>query len=196
MEKPDIENIYSNIFDEIKDKYGYANDIKSFDKEQLISVICALYEDLKNTKREKDTSDEILDLLTSIKTCLDSMSYDITDIRHSTSKNGNDAKLNTKDINLLTTIYRYYNISTDFNHITKRSLFKALREVYDIDTRKDKACPQNYDGIFTLQDWDCFEKIKEYYRLKGINNMSSQSLFYAIKDIYYQDTHKKKADEI
>lgn len=198
MKQSDAEKIklYADEnLDEIKERYGYTDDIRSFNKEQLISTIIALYKDLK---RASDTNDEALDLLTSIKTHLDSMSYDIMDIRCSTSKNSNEEKLNIKDINLFTMICEYYDISTDFNHITKHSLFKALREIYDIDIQKDKDKErlQNFDGIFTVRDWDSFEKIKEYYGLIGINNMNSQSLFYAIKDIYYQDTHKKKADEI
>lgn len=97
MEQPDVEQTHiDNNLEEIKERYGYTDDIKSFDKEQLISVILALYNDLKNSS---DTNNEALDLLTSIKTNLADMRYDITNIRYSVSKiNDTDKKSDSEEI--------------------------------------------------------------------------------------------------
>ena len=155
MEQPDVEQTHiDNNLEEIKERYGYTGDIKSFDKERLISVILSLYNDLKNSS---DTTDETLDLLTSIKIRLDDMKYDITDIRYSTSKiNDIDDKLNLEDIKLFSKISDYYNFQTDFDHITKRSLFKILKEAYYTAIKKDKLYKpdQSDKGKSTsIRDW-------------------------------------------
>ena len=155
MEQPDVEQKHiDNNLEEIKERYGYTDDIKSLDKEQLISVILALYNDLKNTS---EVNDEALDLLTSIKIRLDDMKYDVTDIRYSTSKiNEIDDKLNLEDIKLFSKISGYYNFQTDLDHITKRSLFKILKEAYYTAIKKDKLYqPDQLDkGKSTsIRDW-------------------------------------------
>ena len=155
MEQPDVEQKHiDNNLEEIKERYGYTDDIKSLDKEQLISVILSLYNDLKNPS---NTPDEALDLLTSIKIRLDDMKYDVTDIRYSTSKiNDIDDKLNLEDIKLFSKISGYYNFQTDLDHITKRSLFKILKEAYYTAIKKDKLYqPDQLDkGKSTsIRDW-------------------------------------------
>ena len=154
MEQPDVEQKHiDNNLEEIKERYGYTDDIKSLDKEQLISIILALYNDLKNPS---EVSDEALDLLTSIKIRLDDMKYDITDIRYSTSKiNDIDDKLNLEDIKLLSKISEYYNMQPDLDHITKRSLFKILKEAYYTAIKKDKLyqSDQPKGKSTSIRDW-------------------------------------------
>ena len=153
MEQPDVEQKHiDNNLEEIKERYGYTDDIKSLDKEQSISVILALYNDLKNTS---EVNDEALDLLTSIKIRLDDMKYDVTDIRYSTSKiNEIDDKLNLEDIKLFSKISGYYNFQTDLDHITKRSLFKILKEAYYTAIKKDKLYQPDDKGKSTsIRDW-------------------------------------------
>lgn len=153
MYQPDIEQTHiDNNLEEIKERYGYIDDIKSLDKEQLISIILSLYNDLKNPS---EVSDEALDLLTSIKIRLDDMKYDITDIRYSTSKiNDIDDKLNLEDIKLFSKISEYYNFQPDLDHITKRSLFKILKEAYYTAIKKDKPYKPDDKGKSTsIRDW-------------------------------------------
>ena len=154
MEQPDVEQKHiDNNLEEIKERYGYTDDIKSLDKEQLISIILALYNDLKNPS---EVSDEALDLLTSIKIRLDDMKYDITDIRYSASKiNDIDDKLNLEDIKLLSKISGYYNMQPDLDHITKRSLFKILKEAYYTAIKKDKLyqSDQPKGKSTSIRDW-------------------------------------------
>ena len=154
MEQPDVEQKHiDNNLEEIKERYGYTDDIKSLYKEQLISIILALYNDLKNPS---EVSDEALDLLTSIKIRLDDMKYDITDIRYSTSKiNDIDDKLNLEDIKLLSKISEYYNMQPDLDHITKRSLFKILKEAYYTAIKKDKLyqSDQPKGKSTSIRDW-------------------------------------------
>lgn len=161
MEQPDVEQMHiDNNLEEIKERYGYTDDIrdiKSYDKEQLLSIILSLYDDLKDLKKSSDTNNEALDLLTSIKIRLDDMKYDITDIRYSTSKiNDIDDKLNLEDIKLFSKISDYYNFHADLDHITKRSLFKILKEAYYTAIKKDKLYqPDQPDkGKSTsIRDW-------------------------------------------
>lgn len=156
MERPDVEQTQiDNNLEEIKERYGYIDDIKSLDKEQLISIILSLYNDLKNPS---NVNDEALDLLTSIKIRLDDMKYDITDIRYSTSKiNDIDDKLNLEDVKLFSKISGYYNFQTDLDHITKRSLFKILKEAYYTAIKKDKPYkPYQLDDkgkSTSIHDW-------------------------------------------
>ena len=152
MEQPDVEQKHiDNNLEEIKERYGYTDDIKSLYKEQLISIILALYNDLKNPS---EVSDEALDLLTSIKIRLDDMKYDITDIRYSASKiNDIDDKLNLEDIKLLSKISGYYNMQPDLDHITKRSLFKILKEAYYTAIKKDKLYQPDKGKSTSIRDW-------------------------------------------
>ena len=156
MEQPDVEQTHiDNNLEEIKERYGYTDDIKSFDKEQLISVILSLYNDLK---KSSDTNNEALDLLTSIKIRLDDMKYDITDIRYSTSKiNDIYDTLNLEDIKLFSKISGYYNFHADLDHITKRSLFKILKEAYYTAIKKDKLYqpdqPDDKGKSTSIRDW-------------------------------------------